>query len=198
MKEETEKGSKWWIRYVFVPLGVALIGGGGLCAVVVAAIPYVFAASTPIQAAKVTDTFVPSIKQTDTPTILMPAENSTITPTPTFTITPTFTPTSTFTTTPTSYVPCSHFQVASSTPIMVTVPAGMWEVTRTCSPTRSACFYTMEQSSGGDYLSWEHNGNEDRHWVNAFCSEAEAKNFANTDAKAMLEWWQNTKQNPFP
>lgn len=99
---------------------------------------------------------------------------------------------------PTQSVQCSHFQVASSTQTMVTVPAGMWEVTRKCSPSQSACFYTMEQSSGGQYLSYEHNGNSDRYWVNAFCTEAEAKNFANTDAKAMLEWWQNTPQNPFP
>ena len=93
---------------------------------------------------------------------------------------------------------CSHFQVASSTQTMVTVPAGMWEVTRKCSPSQSACFYTMEQSSGGQYLSYEHNGSSDRYWVNAFCTEAEAKSFANIDARAMLEWWQNTQQNPFP
>ena len=93
---------------------------------------------------------------------------------------------------------CSHFQVASSTQTMVTVPAGMWAVVRNCSPAKSACFYTLEQSSGGQYLSYEHNGNADRYWVNAFCTEAEAKNFANTDAKAMLEWWQFTPQNPFP
>ena len=93
---------------------------------------------------------------------------------------------------------CSHFQAASSTQTMVTVPSGMWEVTRKCSPAQSACFYTMEQSSGGQYLSYEHQGNSDRYWVNAFCTEAEAKNFANTDAKAMLEWWQYTQQNPLP
>jgi hypothetical protein len=99
---------------------------------------------------------------------------------------------------PTQSVQCSHFQVASSTQTMVTVPAGMWAVVRNCSPAKSACFYTLEQSSGGQYLSYEHNGNADRYWVNAFCTEAEAKNFANTDAKAMLEWWQFTPQNPFP
>jgi hypothetical protein len=100
--------------------------------------------------------------------------------------------------TSTASAQCSHFQVASPTQTMVTVPAGMWEVTRKCSPAQSACFYTMEQSSGGQYLSYEHNGNSDRYWVNAFCTEGEAKNFANTDAKAMLEWWQYTQQNPFP
>jgi hypothetical protein len=93
---------------------------------------------------------------------------------------------------------CSHFQVASPTQTMVTVPAGMWVVVRKCSPARSACFYTLDQSSGGQYLSYEHNGNADRYWVNAFCTESEAKNFANMDAKAMLEWWPYTQQNPFP
>ncbi len=93
---------------------------------------------------------------------------------------------------------CTHFQVASLTQTMVTVPAGMWIVVRNCSPAKSACFYKIEQSSGGQYLSYEHNGNADRYWVNAFCTEAEAKNFANLDAKAMLEWWPYTPQNPFP
>ncbi len=200
MKEETEKGTKWWIRYVFVPLGVALIGGGGLCAVAVAVIPYIFATSTPTQVVQVIVTFVPDIRQTDTPAALMQVENSILTPLPisTFTPTPTFTITPTFTSTSTSYVPCSHFQVAAPTRTMVPVPVGMWEVTRRCSPAQSACFYTMEQSSGGEYLSYEHNGDADRYWVNAFCTEAEAKSFGNIDSKAMLTWWHNTKQNPFP
>jgi hypothetical protein len=98
----------------------------------------------------------------------------------------------------TNNVQCSHFQVASSAQTMVTVPAGMWVVVRNCSPARSACSYTLEKSSGGEYMSYEHNGNADRYWVNAFCTETEAKNFANTDAKAMLEWWEYTQQNPFP
>jgi hypothetical protein len=96
---------------------------------------------------------------------------------------------------PTNNVQCSHFQV-SSTPTMI--PVGMWVVTRTCSPARSACFYAIEQSSGGEYSSYEHNGTADRRWVNVFCTEAEAKNFANTDAKAMLEWWPSTNQSPLP
>lgn len=96
---------------------------------------------------------------------------------------------------PTNNVQCSHFQVSSTSTM---IPVGMWIVTRTCSPARSACFYSIEQSSGGEYSSYEHSGTADRRWVNAFCSEDEAKNFANTDAKAMLEWWLYTKQNPFP
>ncbi len=90
---------------------------------------------------------------------------------------------------------CSHFQVYSAPKI---IPVGMWVATRICSPARSACFYSIEQSSGGEYSTYEHNGTDDRRWVNAFCTETEAKNFANTDAKAMLEWWQYTEQNPFP
>ena len=113
---------------------------------------------------------------------------------PTFTTPPTIIPTAPLPNQP----QCSHFQVASPTQTMVAVPVGMWEVTRKCSPAQTACFYTMEQSSGGQYLSYEHQGTADRYWVNAFCTEAEAKNFANTDAKAMLEWWQYTEQNPFP
>ena len=49
MAEEKEKGAKWWIRYVFVPIAVALIGGGGVCAIAVAVIPYIFPTPSPSQ-----------------------------------------------------------------------------------------------------------------------------------------------------
>lgn len=42
MKEESNQDIKWWIRSVFVPLGVAILGGIGLFYVAVAAISYVF------------------------------------------------------------------------------------------------------------------------------------------------------------
>jgi len=42
MPDEKEHGAKWWIRYVLVPLAVAIIGGGGICSILVVAIPYIF------------------------------------------------------------------------------------------------------------------------------------------------------------
>jgi hypothetical protein len=74
MKDENEKGIKWWIRYVFVPLGVAIIGGGGLVSIAVAVIPYVFATPTPTQVTQAINTSVPVIRQTDTPAALMPTQ----------------------------------------------------------------------------------------------------------------------------
>lgn len=90
---------------------------------------------------------------------------------------------------------CSSFTIGS-TPTVVSV--GIWVATRICSPAQNACSYTVEQSSGREYSSYEHNEPSDRRWVNAFCSEADAKNFANKDAKAMLQWWPSTNPNPFP
>lgn len=90
---------------------------------------------------------------------------------------------------------CSTFTVGSTPTV---IPTGMWVTERICSPLQSACFYTVEQSSGGQYSSNEHNEPSDRRWNNAFCSETEAKNFANKDAKAMLQWWPATNPNPFP
>lgn len=46
MSDEKEQGLKWIVRYVVVPIVIALIGGGGICSVVVATIPYIF--STPL------------------------------------------------------------------------------------------------------------------------------------------------------
>jgi hypothetical protein len=37
-----EQGSKWWIRFVIVPIVIAIIGGGGITAIAVAIVPYIF------------------------------------------------------------------------------------------------------------------------------------------------------------
>ncbi len=89
---------------------------------------------------------------------------------------------------------CVEFTVG---PTPTSVITGSWVATRICSPARSACYYTVERSSGGAYSTYEHNGPDDRRWVNVFCTEVKARQFANVDAKAMLRWWPLT-QEPFP
>jgi hypothetical protein len=49
MPESTEQGSKWWIRYVVVPIIVAIIGSSGIVAIVLAVIPYIFTTPPPPQ-----------------------------------------------------------------------------------------------------------------------------------------------------
>jgi hypothetical protein len=39
MSGETERGIKWWIRYVGVPILVPLLGGGGIIAIILALTP---------------------------------------------------------------------------------------------------------------------------------------------------------------
>jgi hypothetical protein len=42
MSEATERGSKWWIRYVVVPIIKAIVYSSGITAVALAVIPYIF------------------------------------------------------------------------------------------------------------------------------------------------------------
>lgn len=95
--KESEKGCRWWLRYIIVPLTAACVGGGGIVAIIVALIPVVFptppipttvtippgavAASTPT-ATPISPTNTP-VPPTDTPTTEPPT--STLTPTHTAT-----------------------------------------------------------------------------------------------------------------
>lgn len=45
MVKENKKGSKWWIPYIIVPLGIAIIAGGGLTFVVDNLVPRLSPAS---------------------------------------------------------------------------------------------------------------------------------------------------------
>ena len=47
MPEGTEQGSKWWIRFVIVPIVIAIIGGGGVTAIIVAVLPDIFSTPQP-------------------------------------------------------------------------------------------------------------------------------------------------------
>ena len=60
----SERGLRWWLRYIVVPIIVALIGGGGIAGIVV----------------QVTSNNTPGPAATPIPTLVLPAALPTLTP----------------------------------------------------------------------------------------------------------------------
>lgn len=77
MQSENEQGLKWWIRYVIVPLVVALIGGGGLCSIVAVLLSYFLSTNSDL-----TKTVVSTVSAVIIPTNTPITSPIPITPTP--------------------------------------------------------------------------------------------------------------------